>query len=133
MTSQSVAELILQPFRHFTCVTVHSPALPLLYLRHSSFSNPSVASPTSQLILQPFSLFSYVTGSSLTSPGEPPMPRYRISTRFVSWFSRYDRRRSHTEIYLFIYLFIFLYRSFWNFFLFREKPIVLCCWVSSVL
>ena len=43
------------------------------YLRHSSFSNPSVASPTSQRILQPFFRFSYVTGSSLTSPGEPPM------------------------------------------------------------
>ena len=35
------------------------------YLRHSSFSNPSVASPTSQFILQPFFRFSYVTGSSL--------------------------------------------------------------------
>ena len=35
-------------------------------------NNPSVASPTSQLILQPFR-FSYVTGSSLASPGEPPM------------------------------------------------------------
>ena len=58
-----------------------------LHLRHSSFSNPSVAlptsqlilqpsvaSPTSQLILQPFFRFSYVTGVSLTSPGEPPMP-----------------------------------------------------------
>ena len=41
-------ELILQPFRHFTYVTVHSPALPFLYLSHSSFSNPSFASPTSQ-------------------------------------------------------------------------------------
>ena len=39
----------------------------------SSFSNPSVASPTSQLILQPFFRFSYVTSSSLNSPGEPPM------------------------------------------------------------
>ena len=58
---------------HFTYVTTHSPTLPSLYLRHSSFSNPSVASPTSQLILQPFFRFSYVTGSSLTSPGEPPM------------------------------------------------------------
>ena len=29
--------------------------------------------PTSQLILQPFFRFSYVTGSSLTLPGEPPM------------------------------------------------------------
>ena len=55
------ALLILQPFQHFTYVTVHSPTLPSLYLRHSSFSNPSVASPTSQLILQPFFRFSYVT------------------------------------------------------------------------
>ena len=59
--------------RHFTYVTVHSPTLPSLYLRHSSFSNPSVASPRSQLILQPFFRISYDTGSSLTSPGEPPM------------------------------------------------------------
>ena len=65
------AELILQPFRHFTYVTTHSPTLPSLYLRHSSFYNPSVASPTSQLILQPFFRFSYVTSSSLNSPGEP--------------------------------------------------------------
>ena len=56
-----LAELILQPSRHFTYVTPHSPSLPSLYLRHSSFSNPSVASPTSQLILQPFFRFSYVT------------------------------------------------------------------------
>ena len=41
-------QLILQPF-------------PSLYLRHSSFYNPSVASPTSQLILQPFFRLSYVT------------------------------------------------------------------------
>ena len=51
----------------------HSPTFPSLHLSHSSFSNPSVASPTSQIILQPFFRFSYVTGSSLTSPGEPPM------------------------------------------------------------
>ena len=31
-----------------TYVTVHSPTLPLLHLRHSSYSNPSFASPTSQ-------------------------------------------------------------------------------------
>ena len=67
------AELILQPFRHFTYVTTHSPTLPSLYLHHSSFSNPSVASPTSQFILQPFFRSSYVTSSSLNSPGEPPM------------------------------------------------------------
>ena len=38
------------PFRHFTYVTAHSPTLPLLHLRHSSFSNPSLASPTSQTL-----------------------------------------------------------------------------------
>ena len=41
------SKLILQPFRRFTYVTAHSPTLPLHHLRHSSFSNPSFASPTS--------------------------------------------------------------------------------------
>ena len=50
--------------------------IPSLYLRHSSFSNHSVASPTSQLILKPLFRFSYVTGFSLTSPGRPPMLYY---------------------------------------------------------
>ena len=61
-----IAKLILQTFLHFTYFTTHSPTLPSLYLHHSSFSNPSVASPTPQFILQPFFHFSYVTGSSLT-------------------------------------------------------------------
>ena len=57
---------------------------PSFHLRHSSFSYPSVATsqlilrpsvapPTSQLIFQPLFRFSYVTCSSLTSHGEPPM------------------------------------------------------------
>ena len=66
-------------------LTAHSPSFPSLHLRHSSLSNPSVALPTSQLILQPFRCFTYVTahsqtifrfyltGSSLTSLGELPM------------------------------------------------------------
>ena len=54
-------------------VITHSITLPSLYLRQSSFSNPSVASPTSQFILQPFFRFSYVKSSSLNSPGELPM------------------------------------------------------------
>ena len=65
-TSQAL--LILKPFHHSVYGTTHSPTLPSLYLRHSSFSNSSVALPTSQLILQPFFRFSSVTGSSLTSP-----------------------------------------------------------------
>ena len=56
-------QLILKPFRRFTYVTTHSqtlpsltyvtahsPTLPLLHLRHSSFANPSFASPTSQAL-----------------------------------------------------------------------------------
>ena len=44
------SQFILQPFRRFTYVTAHSPTLPLLHLRHSSFSNPSFASPASQAL-----------------------------------------------------------------------------------
>ena len=71
-----------------TYITAHSPNLLPLYLRHSSFYSPSVASHTSQalhlrhslfynpsaasstqqLILQPFRRFSYVTGHSTTLP-----------------------------------------------------------------
>ena len=73
------ALLIIKPFRHFTYVTTHSPILPSLYLRHRSFSNTSVASPMSQHILQPLFRFSYVTGSSLTSPCEPPLHSIQVS------------------------------------------------------
>ena len=44
------SQLILRPFRRFTYVTAHSPTLPLLHLRHNSFSKPSFASPTSQAL-----------------------------------------------------------------------------------
>ena len=40
--------LHLQPFRHFTYVSAHSPILPFLHLHHSSFFNPCFAFPTSQ-------------------------------------------------------------------------------------
>ena len=67
--------------RHFTYVTVHSPTLLPLHLHHSSFCNPSADSPMSQVILQPFCCFSYVTGFSLTSPGEPSMEAALHNTR----------------------------------------------------
>ena len=41
----------------------HSPKFQSLHLRHNSFSNPSVALPTSRLILQPFRCFTYVTAN----------------------------------------------------------------------
>ena len=46
--------------------SAHSPNFSSLHLRRSSFSNPSVASPTLQLILQPFCCFSYVAAHSPT-------------------------------------------------------------------
>ena len=48
----------------------YSPTFLSLHLRHNSFSNPSVALPTSQLILQPFHCLTYVTSFSLNSHGE---------------------------------------------------------------
>ena len=48
--------------------SAHSPTLPSLHLGHNSFSNPSVALPTSQLILQPFRCFSYVIAHYPTLP-----------------------------------------------------------------
>ena len=44
------SQLIFQPFPRFIYVTAHSPTLPFLHLRRSSFSNHSFASPTSQAL-----------------------------------------------------------------------------------
>ena len=74
-----------------TMSSAHSPTLPPLYLRHSSFSNTSVASPISQLILQPLFRFFYVTGSSLTSLGEPPMS-------LTVWIYYYGMASSHRKV-----------------------------------
>ena len=74
------SQFILQPFFRFSYVTstsltspceppmssAYSPTFPSLHLRHNSFSNPSVALPTSQLILQSFRCFTYVTVHSST-------------------------------------------------------------------
>ena len=49
------------------------PTLTLLHLLHSSVSTPPIASPMSQLILQPFQCFPYITGTSPMSSGDLPM------------------------------------------------------------
>ena len=61
----------MQPFTHmltlikmYGITSAHSPTFPSLRLRHSSFSSPSAALPTSQLILQSFRCFTYVTAHS---------------------------------------------------------------------
>ena len=90
------APLILQHFRHLTYVTTQSPTLPSLYLRHSSFSNPSVASPTSQFILQPFLRFSYVTSSAHS----PTFPSHRtvivVAQLILQPFRRFTYVTAHS-------------------------------------
>ena len=71
--------------RHFTYVTAHSPTLLPLYLHHNPFYNTSAASSMSQVILQPFRCFTYITGTSCTSPGEPPMHRGMKKQSVVDW------------------------------------------------
>ena len=51
--------------------SAHSPNFPSLHLHHNSFSNPSIALTTSQLILQPFRCFTYVTVFSNHSFASP--------------------------------------------------------------
>ena len=80
------------PYRHlthgylgcFTYVTAHSLTLSLLHLRHSSYSNPSEASLTSQLILQPFRRFIYVTTHS------PTLPPFHVPHKHFTWWSCYN-------------------------------------------
>ena len=62
--------------------SAHSPSFPSLHLRNSSFSNPSLALPTSKLILQPFRCFTYVTAHSPTLLSL--LLRHRIFT-YVTW------------------------------------------------
>ena len=59
------------------------------HIRHNSFSNPSVALPTSQLILQSFRCFTYVTVHSRTLLSL--LLPHRIFT-YVTW------RAAHTKL-----------------------------------
>ena len=85
--------------RHFTYVTAYSRTLLSLYLRHSSFFIPSVASPTPQLILQAFFRASYVTGSSFTSPGEPPMEIWIVRNKDEDKISGHSTVEQATTVY----------------------------------
>ena len=71
--------------------SAHSPTFPSLHLRHNSFSNPSVALPTSQLILQPFRCFTYVTAHSPTLL--PLLLIHRLFT-YVTW------RAAHVPLWI---------------------------------
>ena len=74
----------------------HSPTFPSLHLRHRSFSKPFVALPTSQLILQPFRCFTYVTAHSPTLLSPPMLS----APRFDKLLSMPDGLfMSHTVVY----------------------------------
>ena len=61
--------------------SAHSPTFPSLHLRHNAFYNPSIALPTSQLILQRFPCFSYVT---VHYPALPSLLlRHKLFTEFT--------------------------------------------------
>ena len=94
---------ILQPFHRFTYVTTHSPTFPLLQLRHSSFSNPSFASPTSQNFHLRHVARRPCSASIFDVPYWPP---YR-SDKFIScvvpgpsqWFSVFGEEVNRMESY----------------------------------
>ena len=75
--------------------SAHSPSFTLLHLRHSSFSNPSVALHTSQLILQPFRCFTYVTAHS---PTLLSLLRHRIFT-CVTWRAAHGLSSRTSSLY----------------------------------
>ena len=62
--------------------SARSPSFPSLHLRHSSFSNPSVASSMPQLILQPLFRFSYVTGAFSNPSVSSSMPQLILQPLF---------------------------------------------------
>ena len=69
--------------------SAHSPNFSSLYFRHSSFCNPSVALPTSKLILQPFRCFTYVTVHSPTLLSL--LLRHKLFT-FFTWRAAHECR-----------------------------------------
>ena len=71
VTERLENELCSKPFRHFTYITVHSPTLPSLYLRHNSLSNPSVASPRHRSFSNP----------SFASPTSQPIHLRHLANR----------------------------------------------------
>ena len=74
--------------------SAHSPSFLSLHLRHSSFSNPSVALPTSQLILKLFRCFPYVTVISPTLLSL--LLRHRLYT-YVTWRAAHGDMDSKDE------------------------------------
>ena len=73
-----------------------APTFPSLHLRHSSFSNPSVALSMSQLIFQPFRGFTYASAHSPTLLSL--LLRHRLFT-YVTWRAAHGKNGNtvHSE------------------------------------
>ena len=89
-----------------TMSRAHSPNLPSLHLRHSSFSNPCVVLPTSQLVLQPFRCphlrHSSFSNPSFASPSQALHLRHMANRPWYYnlWFSDiWDLYHSSAVIY----------------------------------
>ena len=72
-----------------TMSSAHFPSFPSLHIHHTLFSSSSVTLPTSQLILQPFRCFTYVTTHSPTLISL--LLRHRLFT-YVTWRAAHARR-----------------------------------------
>ena len=75
--------------------SAHSPSFQSLHLCYSSFFNPSLALPTSQLILQPFRSFTYVRAHSPTVLSL--LLSHRIFT-YVTWRAAHDCQRRERSV-----------------------------------
>ena len=79
--------------------SAHSPTFSSLHLRHNSFSNASVALPTSQLILQPVRCFTYVTAHSPTLLSF--LLRHRLFT-YATWRAAHGKNHYGGRAYLLV-------------------------------
>ena len=78
-----------------TMSSAHSPTSPSLHLRQNSFSNPSVALPTSRIILQPFRCFIYVT---VHSPNLLSLLLCHKLFTYFTWRAAHEFRQKPPEI-----------------------------------
>ena len=93
--STALRYLILQSMRNnLRQLLTHSPTFPPLHIRHSSISNPSIALPTSQHILQLFRCFTYVTAHSPTLLSL--LLSHRLFT-YVTWRASHGDMDSNDE------------------------------------
>ena len=93
----------------------HSPTFSSLYLHRSSFSNPSVALPTSQLILQPFLCFSYITAHSPNpSFASPTSQALHLGLRYMTSRTCYYRSLENFLSFFLLHIFIHLQSRTYN-------------------